>query len=43
MFSGREFQSINALLKDPSSPQFVFDLIDLIVSLEQVLWPQVIY
>ena len=27
--SGREFQSVNALLKDLSRPQFVFDLIDL--------------
>ena len=35
---GREFQSFNALLKDLSRPQFVFDLIDLIVSLERVLW-----
>ena len=26
MSSGREFQSVNALLKDPSRPQFVFDL-----------------
>ena len=26
MSSGREFQSVNALLKDLSSPQFVFDL-----------------
>ena len=32
MSSGREFQSVNALLKDLSRPQFVFDLIDLIVS-----------
>ena len=38
MSSGREFQSVNALLKDLSSPQFVFDLKDLIVSLERVLW-----
>ena len=38
MSSGREFQSVNALLKDLSRPQFVFDLIDLIVSLERVLW-----
>ena len=40
MSSGREFQSVNALLKDLSSPQFVFDQIhaDLIVSLERVLW-----
>ena len=39
MSSGREFQSVNALLKDLSRPQFVFDLIDLdlIVSLERVL------
>ena len=35
MSSGREFQSVNALLKDLSRPQFVFDLI---VSLERVLW-----
>ena len=35
--SSREFQSVNALLKDLSSPQFVFDLIDLIVSLERLL------
>ena len=34
MSSGREFPSVNALLKDLSRPQFVFDLIDLIVSLE---------
>ena len=26
MSSGREFQSVNALLKDLSRPQFVFDL-----------------
>lgn len=26
MSSGREFQSVNALLKDLSIPQFVFDL-----------------
>ena len=32
MSSGREFQSVNALLKDLSRPQFLFDLIDLIVS-----------
>ena len=38
MSFGREFQSFNALLKDLSRPQFVFDLIDLIVSLERVLW-----
>ena len=38
MSFGREFQSFNALLKDLSRPQFVFDLIDLIVSLELVLW-----
>ena len=25
MSSGREFQSVNVLLKDLSSPQFVFD------------------
>ena len=38
MSSGREFQSVNALLKDLSRNQFVFDLIDLItVSLERVL------
>ena len=29
MSSAREFQSVNALLKDLSRPQFVFDLIDL--------------
>ena len=38
MSSGREFQSVKALLKDLSRPQFAFDLIDLIVSLERVLW-----
>ena len=38
MSSGREFQSVNALLNDLSSPQFVFDLTDLIVSLERVSW-----
>ena len=38
MSSGRECQSDNALLKDLSRPHFVFDLKDLIVSLEQVLW-----
>ena len=37
MSSGREFQSLNVLLKDLSRPRFVFDQIDLIVSLEQVL------
>ena len=40
MSSGREFQSVNALLKDLSRNQFVFDLLDLpviIVSLERVL------
>ena len=37
MSCGREFQSGNALLKDLSSPQFAFDLIDLIVSLERLL------
>ena len=38
MSSGREFRSVNALLKDLSRNQFVFDLIDLIiVSLERVL------
>ena len=39
MFSGREFQSVQALLiKNLSRPQFVFDLIGLIVSLELVVW-----
>ena len=38
MNSEREFQSVNALLKDLSRPQFVFVLIDLIVFLERVLW-----
>ena len=38
MSSGREFQPDNALLKDLSRRQFVFDLKDLIVSLERVLW-----
>ena len=38
MSPGREFQSVNALLKDLSIPQFVFDLINLIVCLERVLW-----
>lgn len=32
MSSGKEFQSVNALLKDLSRPQFVLDLTDLIVS-----------
>ena len=32
MSSGREFRSVNALLKDLSRPQFVLDLTDLIVS-----------
>ena len=36
MSSGREFQSVNAPLKDLSSPQFVFDLIDLQVLLEML-------
>ena len=36
MSSGREFQSVNTLLKDLSSPQFVFDLIDLQVLLEML-------
>ena len=31
MSSGREFPSVNALLKDLSRNQFVFDLIDLII------------
>ena len=39
MSSGKKVQSFNALLKDLSRPQFVLDLIDLIVSLERVLWP----
>ena len=38
MSSGREFQSVNALLKDLSRPHFEFDLIDLIASLLRVLW-----
>ena len=39
MSSGREFQSVHALLKASlSRPQFVFDLIDLIVSLERTFW-----
>ena len=38
MSSGREFQSVHVLLKDLSRPQFVFDLIDLIVSLERTFW-----
>ena len=38
MSPGREFQSVNALLKDLSRPHSVFDLIDLIVSLLRVLW-----
>ena len=38
MSPGREFQSVNALLNDLSRPQFVFDLIDLIVCLERMLW-----
>ena len=38
MSSEREFQSVNVLLKDLRRPQFVFDLIDLIVFLERVLW-----
>ena len=39
MSSGKEVQSVYALLKDLSRPQFVFDLIDLVVSLERFLWP----
>ena len=38
MSSEREFQSVNLLLKHLSRPQFVFDLIDLRVSVERVLW-----
>ena len=30
MSSGREFQSVNVLLKDLSRNQFMFDLIDLL-------------
>ena len=38
MSSEIEFEFVNALLKDLSRPQFMFDLTDLIVSLERVLW-----
>ena len=38
MSSEREFRSVNAVEKDLSRPQFVFDLIDLIVFFVQVLW-----